>query len=202
MPEDELAVICPVCEKGRLNITSMLYSVPFFNQLAMFNMECSSCSFVHNDIFSTEQRKPSRWTLSVDDPLLLRVRVVRSSSGTLRFPEFGIDIEPGPAAESFVTNVEGVLLRLIPVVESAIRFAEKESEKQRGAEILEMIENAREGEFTFSIVIEDPAGISGILPDDLSLVKIEELSQDEASHLKGAPIWLDAMRDELQERKG
>ena len=124
------------------------------------------------------------------------------SKHLMRFPEFGIDVEPGPAAESFVTNIEGILLRLVPVVESAIRFAEAESEKERGEEVLQMIEAAREGEFVFTIIFEDPAGISGILPDDLSLVKYEELTAEEASHLKGAPIWLDTVRDELQERKG
>ena len=120
----------------------------------------------------------------------------------MRFPEFGIDVEPGPAAESFVTNVEGVLLRLVPVVESAIRFADLESEKERGEDILQMIDKAREGHLAFTIIFEDPAGISGILPDDLSLVKYEELAEEEALQLKGAPIWLDTVRNELQERKG
>jgi len=181
---------------------SLLYSVPFFNELAMFNMTCNECSFAHNDVFSAEQRKPSRWTLQVSDESMLRVRVVRSGSGTIHMPEFGIDVTPGPAAEAFITNVEGVLVRTRPIVESAINFAESDGQRERGREVLDMIDRALDGTFQFSLIIEDPAGVSGILPDDLTLVKYEELSNEEASQLHGAPMWVDTAREELKERKG
>lgn len=174
----------------------MLYSIPFFNELAMFSMDCPSCNFSHSDVFSAEQRKPARFTLHVDKPALLRARVVRSGSGTIRLLEFGIDVEPGPAAESFITNVEGVIQRTKSVVETAIRFAEKPEEKAKGAEILANMKQAIEGEFPFTLVIEDPAGVSGIIPDDMSQVKYEELSNFEASKLKGAPFWIDTIRDD------
>lgn len=164
----------------------------------MFSMECPSCNFHHNDVFSAEKRKPARFTLFIDNQNLLRARVVRSGSGTMRLPEFGIDVEPGPAAESFITNVEGVLQRTISVVETAISFAEKTKEKAKGAEILGKMNQAIEGNLAFTLIIEDPAGVSGIIPDDLSKVKYEELSIEEASKLKGAPFWLDSIREDYQ----
>jgi zinc finger protein len=199
---DQYTAICPACEEGHLRIHSMLYSVPFFNELALFTMECPKCQFSHNDVFSSEQRNPRRWTLFVDEKSKLYIRVVRSGSGTVRLPEFGIDIEPGPAAESYISNVEGVLLRTRPVVESAVNFAETEAQKIRGRELLSEIDLAIAGEFPFTLIIEDPAGVSGILPDDLSLVESKELTRDEASSLKGAPLWMDAVRGEYLERKG
>ena len=45
--KEELASICPACGKGKLIIRSMIYSVPFFNELAMFNMTCPECGY-HN----------------------------------------------------------------------------------------------------------------------------------------------------------
>ena len=180
----------------------MIYSVPFFNELAMFHLECPECGFKHSDVFSAEQRKPSRFTMHVDDIALLNVRVVRSGSGTYRFLEWGIDVEPGPAAESFITNIEGLLYRVRAVVETAGNFADLDSEKQRAAEIGEQMKAAIRGEFPFTLVMEDPAGVSGILPDDMTLVKYEELSHDEASKLKGAPFWVDTLREDLSERKG
>jgi zinc finger protein len=185
-----------MCSSKNFRVSSMLYSVPFFNELAMFSMKCPDCGFSQNDVFSAEQRKPSRFTLHVSDEFLLRVRVVRSSSGTFRFPEFGIDVEPGPAAESFITNVEGLLYRVKGVVESATRFAETDEEKSRAVEILEHIESALRGEYSFTLVVEDPAGTSGILPEDMSSVKYEELSKEEASKLRGAPFWIDTVREE------
>ncbi len=195
---EEIAVRCPVCNEGNLRVTSMLYNVPFFNEIVMFVMECPKCHFSHNDIFAVEQRPPARWTLHVKDPSLLRVRVVRSSSGTVRIPEFGIDVEPGPAAEGFISNVEGVLYRIRSVVQTAVNFAEGEQQRQRALEVLRMMDEAIEGEREFTLVLEDPAGVSGILPDDMRLVKYEELSVEEASRLRGAPFWLDLAREELR----
>ncbi|RLI61960.1 MAG: hypothetical protein DRO93_02760 [Candidatus Thorarchaeota archaeon] len=199
---EDFAIRCPACGAAKLQVNSVLYTVPFFNQIAMFTMRCPNCHFSHNDVFTTEQRKPARWTLRVDNPRLLRVRVIRSSSGTIRLPDFGIDIEPGPQAESFITNVEGVLLRTRPVVETAINFAERPEEKARGAEVLAMIDRAINGDTDFTIMIEDPAGVSGILPDDMTLVKYEELTPEEAMQLRGAPMWIDIARKEYRERKG
>jgi len=203
MNDDEhLAMACPSCGHLGLTVHSMMYSIPFFNELAMFTMHCPKCGFSHNDIFSPEDRGPMRWTLHVNDPDLLRARVVRSGTGTVRFPEFGIDVEPGPTAEAYISNVEGVLVRTQSVVETATRFADKEKEKEKGREVLRMIDRAIEGHLEFTMVIEDPAGVSGILPEDMSKVKREELTQEEASELRGAPTWIDAAREEYPERKG
>ena len=199
--KEDVGIICPSCNETRLQIRSILYSIPFFNELAMFSMECPSCHFHHNDVFSAEKRKPARFILYVDDPSLLRARVVRSGSGTFRLPEFGIDVEPGPSAESFITNVEGILQRTMSVVETAISFAEEPDEKTKGAEILFQMNLAIKGDLPFTLVIEDPAGVSGIIPDDMSKVKIEELSLEEASKLKGAPFWLDTIREDYAAQK-
>lgn len=117
-------------------------------------------------------------------------------------PEFGIVIEPGPGADSFISNVEGVLSRTRPVVETAVRFAEKPEEKARGREVIAMIDKALAGDLKFTLVIEDPLGISGILPEDMLLVSYDELTEEEASKLRGAPGWLDTVRDEYLERNG
>jgi zinc finger protein len=200
--EEDIAMICPSCGASKLNITSVMYSVPYFNELAMFTMKCPKCGFQHNDVFSSEQRTPSRWTLVVDSEELLRVRVVRSGSGTVRLPEFGIDIEPGPAAESYISNVEGILYRTKTVVESAINFAETDEQKQKGTEIVSLIEKSLNGKYTFTLVIEDPAGVSGILPDDMRIVKREDLTPEESAQLKGAPMFIELFRNEVSEHKG
>lgn len=201
-PEDELASNCPACGTGRLKVRSMLYSVPFFNELAMFMVRCPKCGFSHNDVFSAEQRRPSRFSLRVDDESLLNVRIVRSGSCTYRLPEWGIEVEPGPSADAFISNVEGILFRVRAVVESACRFAELKAEKERASKILEEMKAAMQGQFPFTLVMEDPAGVSGIFPDDMTLVQYKELTPEEACELKGAPVWVDALREDISERKG
>ena len=87
------------------------------------------------------------------------------------------------------------------VVETAIRFAETPEEKAKGTEILANMNRAIEGDFPFTLVIEDPAGVSGIITDDMSEVKYEELSIKEASQLKGAPFWVDTVREDYTAQK-
>ncbi len=117
-------------------------------------------------------------------------------------PEFGIDIEPGPAAESFISNVEGVLWRTRPVVESAINFAETEEQRTNGREVLMRIDDAIAGRFPFTLILEDPVGVSGILPDDLTLVKYEILTPEVALTLRGPPTWMTILREDYTERNG
>jgi len=202
MPDKDHSIQCPSCLEGTLKVNSMLYTVPYFNEIAMFTMSCPKCNFSHNDVFSAEERPPVRWTLRVTDPEMLKIRVVRSGSGTIRFPDFGIDIEPGPAAESYISNVEGVLYRTRPTVEFAAKTADLESEREQGQKVLEMLMRAIKGELEFTMILEDPMGVSGILPDDLRLVKREEIAPEEAASLRGAPAWVDTAREEYLERKG
>lgn len=202
MSSEEHSIKCPSCVTGTLNVASILYTVPYFNEIAMFTMKCPECNFSHNDVFSIEERPPVRWTLKVTDPEMLKIRVVRSGSGTIRFPDFGIDIEPGPAAESYISNVEGVLYRIRPTVEFAARTAELDSEREQGQKVVALLMKAIQGELEFTMILEDPMGVSGILPDDLRLVKRENLSKEEASKLRGAPAWLHTVRDQYHERKG
>ena len=80
----------------------------------------------------------------------LDARVIRSSSGTLRIPELGVDIEPGFASESYISNVEGVLDRVEGVVEFATRSAREAGSQEateKGEEILENIALPKEGRF-------------------------------------------------------
>ncbi len=192
-------VSCPVCGYKPIIMTQQLYSVPFFNEIAMFHMECPKCHFSHNDVFAVEQQPPARWTLKVKTISDLSIRVIRSSSGTFTIPEFGIKVEPGPAADSFISNVEGVLYRIMPAVEMAIKFAETDEAVMRGRTVLKMIHEAIEGKLEFTLIMEDPNGISSILPDDLSKVKYEVLTPEEASKLKGSVIIFDDLKIEKEE---
>ena len=93
------------------------------------------CGFRHSDTILLTQKEPVRFTLQVTSIEDLDARVIRSSSGTIRIPELGVDIEPGFASESYISNVEGVLDRIEGVVGFATRSAReagKPGEHQKG----------------------------------------------------------------------
>jgi zinc finger protein len=55
------------------------------------------------------------------------VRVIRSSTGVIKIPELEIEISPKSASTGYITNVEGVLLR----VKSAIKMIDLRTETQK-----------------------------------------------------------------------
>ena len=111
-------------------------------------------------------------------------RVVRSTSGTIRIPELGVDMEPGPASDSFISNIEGVLDRVADILEMVIRWNEDEK-TQRAKELLLAIEKIKAGEFGITVIIEDPMGNSAIISEKATC---RELTQEEANCLKTGMI--------------
>jgi zinc finger protein len=108
--------------------------------------------------------------------------VVRSTSGTIRIPELGVTIEPGPASQAFITNLEGVLRRVADIVRVAMKWNEEDEEKVKRCEwILERIDNVIDGDEELTIILEDPFGNSLILSDESFKERLSEL---EAKELK------------------
>lgn len=142
------------------------------------------CGFRYSDTLILSQREPVHYEMkvrSIDD---LDARVVRSTSGTIRIPELGIDIEPGPASDSFISNIEGVLERVEEILGMVTRWGEKEK-TVRAVELLSNIKKTRAGEYEITLVIEDPLGNSAIIAEKSVCRK---LTLDEAALLKTGMI--------------
>jgi len=183
---------CPVCSV-QMQFCWETVDIPHFGETMVIAGICD-CGFRHSDTILLTQKEPVRFTLPVTSIEDLNARVIRSSSGTLHIPELGVDIEPGFASESYISNVEGVLDRIEGVVGFATRSArEAESSEspeciRKGEEILEKINLARNGRFPLTIIIEDPLGNSAI--DHEKAVK-STLPDEDAAHLKTGMIIVD-----------
>ena len=178
---------CPICGKEGLEIREVPYEVPGFGTTLFIVMRCPCCGFIHRDILCLDFGEPTRYEFKVEGPEDLKVRVIRSSSATIRIPELGVVIEPGPMAEGFISNVEGVLDRVERVVAMMARSGEPE-ERARASELLTRIWEAREGKLKFTLIIEDPFGNSLIAPEDKSRVKVRRLTEEEVRKLKSGPF--------------
>lgn len=142
------------------------------------------CGFRYSDTLILSQHEPVHYEMkvrSVDD---LDARVVRSTSGTIRIPELGVDIEPGPASESFISNIEGVLGRVEEILVMVKQWGE-EDKTMRAVELLSNIEKTRAGKYEVTVVIEDPLGNSAIIAENAVCRK---LANDEAARLKTGMI--------------
>jgi zinc finger protein len=166
---------CPLCKK-ELTIRWDEDNIPYLGDVMYISSLCD-CGFRFADTLILSQKEPTRYELHVRSSDELNTRVVRSTSGTLRLPELGITIEPGPASESFISNVEGVLQRARSVL---LMLAREEENRKRACELLQQIDEiCKHGGVT--LILEDPTGNSAILSE---YARKTVLTPEEASRLK------------------
>jgi len=160
----EYTSTCPLCNANTLQIRETVYEVPHMGKVLIVSYRCGRCGYSHCDIFSLDKREPVRYEYRVDREDDLSVRVIRSRTARIRIPELGIIIDPGPQAEIFISNIEGVLTRIEELTKRMMLLSEDEEVKKRCTETLELVEKAKKGQLPFTLIIEDPLGISTIVP--------------------------------------
>jgi zinc finger protein len=169
-------------------------NLPYFNEIVLTIIFCENCDYKYSDVIITEQKEPLEYKIVISEVDDLKIRIIRSSSATVELPELGIKIELGAASEAYISNVEGLLNRVVSVIEQAIRFADDEDKKVSGNELLETIEQLRNGEGQVTILIKDPFGNSGIISDK---AEKRELSPDELKFLETGINIIDVTDKEM-----
>jgi len=186
--ETTLEAPCPVCNHSPLTLRSLELDLPFFGDAIQTTLTCPACGYHHGDLLLIRQREAVRITLRVARPEQLSDRVARSSSATIRIPELGAAMEPGPRAEAFVSNVEGVLRRFLDVVLGQEAVAETKHARAAVARTRRRIEGMIDGKEPFTFVIEDPTGNSEVQDDEAVRAL---LSREEAAALKSSEPMID-----------
>jgi zinc finger protein len=154
---------CPTCNTE----TEYLYTtenIPYFSDILIISAICDSCGYKYVDTQLLRSHEPVRYEVAVDKEEDLGIRVVRSMSASLEIPELGVRIDPGPACQGFVSNIEGVLDRVRQIVEGALLWGDVEEQKNaRG--LLVKIEGVKCGAIPITLVLEDRCGNSAIIAD-------------------------------------
>jgi zinc finger protein len=182
---------CPICN-AEITFDWETKDIPHFGEAMVIAGVCESCGFRISDTILLNQGEPVRYTITIEDVEDLNARVIRSTSGTIRLPELGIDVEPGPASDAYISNVEGVLQKVRGIVAFATKSALDagvEENARRGKCILERIEQAMNGVGPLTIVLEDPLGNSAIVSEKAVSTK---LTPEECEDLKTGMIILDS----------
>jgi len=151
-----------------------LTSIPYFYDIVIVSMNCLECGYREHDTQCLSIKSPSRYTLHVEGSADLQCRVVRSTAARIIIPELGVEIDPGPACEGFISNVEGVLTRVDKVIDTVLLCDDNTEEaNQRAHEVKQMIADIRDGNRDMTIILEDPQGTSVI---DGPRVIVEDLA--------------------------
>ncbi len=189
MGEDEfkdfhVEMPCPICKSDKTEAIQRPLDIPNFPDHVMFNFKCLNCNFKHNDFFCLGNNEPLRHKYVAEGKDDWRTKVIRSSSATIRVPTFGASIEPGPASEGRITNIEGLILDIKQKVEFLKANNEDDNTLANANNILATIDSILAEFGRVVIIIDDPLGNSLILPEDETKLEKRPLTPEETSELK------------------
>jgi zinc finger protein len=186
MKQVSMAVDCPKC-RAKAVMTESLIKIPFFGKTLVSNLKCSKCNFNLNDVSAAEEKNPCRYSVKIESEKDLFIKVVKSSTSIVVFPELGVRIEPTPFSEGYFTNIEGLLNK---VEESLSFLAVNGKERSKAKErLVERINEAKKAGFPFTVVLEDPFGNGALLGRK---VKRELLSERKVFELKKKMNFLES----------
>lgn len=163
-PEELTGQKCPMCAQDTLVLNEAERDVPYFGRVYLFSMNCSSCNYHKADIESAEEKTPCKYSFEISSEADLSVRVVKSSSATIKIPRI-MTIESGPASNGYVTNIEGILNRVKVMLEKARDDAEEDEDRRKAKTMLKKIQDVLWGRDKLTITLEDPSGNSAIISD-------------------------------------
>ena len=179
--EDKFSLKCPDCADGIISIDTIEYDLPDGDKMLIVKFVCDSCTFQKNDIIPMTTRiEPGIMTLKVSNENDLKSKIYRSPTGKLEIPELELIVEPGPRADFYYTNVEGILLRFEGAVLIYKNNLEKNDPEFKEIEqILIDLHKAVKGELKFTLQITDIGGGSYIIPQDQSKYSFKKLDNIE-----------------------
>lgn len=169
---DKYITSCPSCGSSSFSLIEFSYKTPFFGEILILSGKCSKCGYRYFDSLNIEEHRPVMFILKVHEHKELNSMVIKSTTAKIEIPELGITIEPGPSAKAYISTVEGVLYRVLDVLE-AYPAENREKYVARKKEIMEAIN----GKVRFTFILEDPYGNSLIIPKNRKNLEIMYLDE-------------------------
>jgi len=161
-----------MCHQKTLTLNESEREVPYFGKVYLFSMTCTNCKFHKADVEASERQEPCKFTFEISSEEDLKVRVVKSSEATVKIPHI-TTITPGPGAQGFVSNIEGILNRVKYQIEVLRDTTDDDTEKKKAKNLLKKLMKIMWGQEKQKIIIEDPSGNSAIISDKAEKTKIK-----------------------------
>ncbi|MCX8175912.1 MAG: ZPR1 zinc finger domain-containing protein [Candidatus Bathyarchaeota archaeon] len=168
---------CAVCRNKEVKVTQLVERIPYFGAVAIITFICESCGFKMNDIVCLEFQEPREYVLRVESEEDLKAKIIKSSTGFIEIPELKVEVRPGSASQGFISNVEGLLVR---VEETAEVLA---SEGDVYENFILKLKDAKKAKIPFTVILRDPYGNSAIISERKNVV-VRKLSDLEVKRLK------------------
>lgn len=163
---------CPACLKKTLTLMENETEIPYFGKAFIFSMDCSNeeCLYHQADVELEENNGPVKYEFEVDSEEDMTVRVVKSAGATLKIPRI-MTVEPGPASNGYVTNIEGILNRAKIMLEKARDSSDDKADAKKCKNMIKKLQNIMWGRDKIKITLDDPTGNSAIISDKAVIKK-------------------------------
>ncbi|HUK49670.1 MAG TPA: ZPR1 zinc finger domain-containing protein [Terriglobales bacterium] len=174
---------CPSCDAESMLTSQNEYEVEHFGAVLISVAACDKCGYRHTDVLTLTEREPIALKARINSLEDLNMRVIKSGTATVTIPEFNASITPGPYSEGYITNVEGLLIK----IEDALTFmlsTAKGKRLRKGERMLKQMRDARDAKPHFTLMIKDPFGNSAIISPYPSKVTKRKLSKRELAAVK------------------
>ena len=156
---------CGFCGEDKSSLREEELEIPHFGKVFVLSMECSACGYRKADVEPAESKEPCKYTLEVTSNEDMNIRIIKSAEATVKIPHV-ITIEPGPASEGYITNVEGLLERVKDAIQKSIDIEdEDETSPKKAKNLLKKLNKVILGRETLKIILEDPSGHSAIISE-------------------------------------
>ena len=175
-----MQVPCPSCSKPALLLQNS-ENVEHFGEVLISTLSCSLCGLKLNDVWNTKFDEPLAFKAKAASISDLKIKIVRSTSGTVEIPELGTTIEPGPLADGYISNLEGLLDRVQAIIQLAERSHHDAKSRANASKLLQKLALMREGKLSFHVLVKDPFGNSALIGNKVQKIP---LSAKEAGKLK------------------
>ncbi len=186
---------CPVCESTNTKVIQKIMDIPHFPEMWFFNLTCLDCHYKYNDFINLSVKEPMRYIYHAENKDDYTTKIVRAANGTIRFPQIGAMIEPGPNANGFVNNIEGILRDIQGKVKFLLNDAETQEERQKISDYIKMIDEYIDENKPIDVIVEDPFGNSTIIPADENKLESFKLTEEEAEKLKTGFIVFEGLKN-------
>jgi len=162
---------CPFCSKKELTLTEDRREVPFFGPVYIYSMQCSGCGAHKADIEVENRNDPVKFTFEIESEEDMKVRVIKSSQATIKIPRIAT-VTPSAASNGYVTNIEGILNRIMHNIKTAADAEEDKKIKKKAKNMLKKLRRVIWGQEKLKITIEDPSGNSAIISERAKVQKL------------------------------
>lgn len=163
---------CTFCEEKKLTLREEEIDIPYFGRVYVFSAECGSCGYRKSDLETAEKKEPMRFTLEVTSEDDLNIKIVKSGEATVKIPKV-ITMEPGPASNGYITNIEGLLEKVKQIIHSAAEAEEDDPvAKKKAKNLIKKLNKVIAGREPIRIIVEDETGNSAIVSDKAQKSKL------------------------------